>query len=73
MTYAAHRPEGVKRQGDSHLARIVQSLRRKLAQVQRGFSFDTLRLDDDGHDELAGVLVDFAEDLHNNIGLWART
>ena len=72
MTYAAHRPEGAKRGGDSQLARILQSLRRKLAQLQQGFAFDTLRLDDDGLDELAGVLVDFAEDLHNDIGLWQK-
>ena len=71
MTYAANRPERIKGQGDSHLARIVQNLCRKLAQVQRDFAYDSLRLDDDGLGELAGVLVDFAEDLHNDIGLWA--
>jgi len=71
MTYAAHRPERTKRGSDSQLAQIVKSLRRKLAQLQRGFAFDTLRLADDGLDELAGVLVDLAEDLHNDIGLWA--
>ena len=71
MTYATNRPERIKGQGDSHLARIVQNLCRKLAQVQRDFAYDSLRLDDDGLGELAGVLVDFAEDLHNDIGLWA--
>ncbi len=71
MTYATHRPEGVKGRGDSHLPRITQDLRRKLAQVQRDFAYDSLRLDEDGLGELAGVLVDFAEDLHNDIGIWA--
>ena len=71
MTYAIHRPKGIKGQGDSQLSKIVQGLRRKLAQVQRDFAYDSLRLDDDGLGELAGVLVDFAEDLHNHIGMWA--
>ena len=71
MTYATHRPKGISGRGDSHLPRIVQDLRRKLAQVQRDFAYDTLRIDDDELGELAGVLVDFAEDLHNDIGLWA--
>ena len=71
MTYAMHRPEGVKGQGDSHLPRIAQDLRRKFAQMQRDFAYDSLRLDDDRLGELAGVLVDFADDLHNDIGLWA--
>ncbi|MHC4089517.1 MAG: DUF3843 family protein [Planctomycetota bacterium] len=71
MTYATYRPKGTQGQGDSHLPRIVQNLRRKLARVQRDFTYDSLRLDDDGLGELAGMLVDFAEDLHNDIGLWA--
>jgi len=71
MTYATYRPEGTKGQGDSHLLRIAQNLRRKLARVQRDFAYDSLRLDHDGLGELAGVLVDFAEDLHNDIGIWA--
>lgn len=71
MTYATHRPTGISRKGDSHLPGIVQDLRRKLAHVQRDFAHDTLRIGDDELGELAGVLVDFAEDLHNDIGLWA--
>lgn len=71
MTYATYRPEGIQGQGDSHLPRIEQNLRRMLVRVQRDFAHDSLRLDDDGLAELAGVLVDFAEDLHNEIGMWA--
>ena len=71
MTDAIHRPRGRKGQGDSRLPRIAQNLRRMLARTQRDFAYDSLRLDDDGLGELAGVLVDFAEDLHNDIGIWA--
>jgi len=71
MTYATYRPEKTKGQGDSHLPRIAQNLRRKLARVQRDFAYNSLHLDDDGLGDLAGVLVDFAEDFHNDIGIWA--
>ncbi len=70
MALGTNRPEGIQGQADSHLARITQSLRQKLARVQGDFVYDSLRLDDDRLDELAGVLVDFAEDLHNDIGMW---
>ncbi len=71
MSHAAYRPKGIQGQGDSHLPQIVQKLRRMLVRAQRDFAFDSLRLDDDGLGELAGVLVEFAEDLHNDIGIWA--
>ena len=42
-----------------------------LVRVQKDFAYDSLGLDHDGLGELAGMLVDFAEDLHNDIGIWA--
>jgi hypothetical protein len=71
MTYSAHRPRGHYGQGESHLPRIVRQLRRTLSEVQRDFAFDTLCLPPKVLGELAGILVDFAEDLHNGIGIWA--
>ena len=71
MDYSVHRPKGCQGQGDSHLSRIVQRLRRTLSETQRDFAYDTIRLDTAGIGELAGILVDFAEDLHNSTGIWA--
>jgi hypothetical protein len=65
MDYDAHRPKGYRGQGDSHLPGIVRQLRRTLADAQRDFAHDTLRLPPEAIGELAGVLVDFAEDLHD--------
>jgi hypothetical protein len=70
MAYSMHRPTGSKGQGDSHLPRIVGRLRRALAKTQRELAFDTLRLSAVELHELTGILVDFAEDLHNDNGLW---
>ena len=71
MVNSTYRPNGHRGQGDSHLRRIVQQLRRVLSSTQANFVYDTLRLDHDEIRELAGILVDFAEDLHNDIGIWA--
>jgi len=70
MAYSTYRPSECKGQGDSHLPQIVEQLRQALSNTQAGFVYDTLRLDDKALGELAGVLVDFAEDLRNGIGIW---
>jgi hypothetical protein len=71
MDYSAHRPKGYQGQGDSHLPKIVRQLWRTLTDVQGDFAHDTLRLPADVLGDLAGILVDFAEDLHAGSGIWA--
>ena len=51
--------------------RSRRKLRRTLTEAQRGFAYDTLRLPSKALGELAGILVDFAEDLHDGTGIWA--
>jgi hypothetical protein len=70
MDCATHRPQGYRGKGDSHLPKIVRRLRQVLSETQNDFAYDTLRLPADAMGELAGILVDFAEDLHNDIGIW---
>ena len=70
MIYSKHRPLGYERRGDSHLPPTLKQLRRVLANAQREFAYDTLRMDSESLDEVAGILVDFAEDLHNGTGIW---
>ena len=62
MDYFSHRPHGYEGQGDSHLPKIVRRLRRALAETQSSFAYDTLRLPSKALGDLAGILVDFAED-----------
>jgi hypothetical protein len=71
MTYSAHRPREHRERGDLHLPKVVRQLRRTISEVQHDFAHDTLRLNSDAMSELAGILVDFAEDLHNSTGMWA--
>ena len=41
-----------------------------LLDTQDGFAYDSLRLGRDVLGDLAGILVDFAEDLYNGTGIW---
>ena len=70
MDYFSHRPRGYEGQDDSHLPKIVRRLRRALAETQSNFGCDTLRLPSKLLGDLAGILVDFAEDLHTDTGIW---
>jgi hypothetical protein len=70
MTYSAHLPKGFEGQGDSHLPNIVRKLKKTLAETQDDFAHDTLRLPSDALGDLAGILVDCAEDIHSGTGIW---
>lgn len=69
--YSSHRPQGYEGQGDLYLPKIAKKLRRVLAETQNAFVHDTLRLPSRALGDLAGILVDFAEDLHADVGIWA--
>jgi hypothetical protein len=49
----------------------VRQLGQTLAETQSRFAYDTLRLPSKTLGDLAGVLVDFAEDIHAGTGIWA--
>lgn len=70
MTYSTYRPEGFRGRGDSRLPQLVRNLRRTLQDTRRKFAHDSFRLGTGAIGELAGILVDFAEDIHNDIGIW---
>lgn len=70
MASPAHRPHGYQGRGDSSLAQLVRNTRRVLANTQQDFAYDSLRLGRAALGDLADILVDFAEDLHNGTGIW---
>ncbi len=70
MARLLHRPEGFHGALDDHLPRIQDRLVRSLAAAQKDFAHDTLKLPRPALKALAGVLVEFAEDLHAGIGIW---
>jgi len=71
MDFALNRPQGFEGAGDKHLPDIVARLTALLIEVQDAmWFFGYLYLSDEWLQTLAMVLVEFAEDLHNDIGLW---
>ena len=67
---SAHRPRGHRGAIDEHLDELTDRLRRLLAKTQRMSVNDTLSLKGKSLAELAAALVEFAEDVHANVGIW---
>jgi len=65
-----HRPEGFRRAGDARLLPLSKELQKLLWDTQRSFRHDTLHLRKADITKLAEILVEFAEDILNEIGLW---
>lgn len=66
----AARLPGFTGRGDKYLGDIAQDLRRVLWKTQSTFSFPACRLPDAAWSDIAVLLVEWAEDIHNNLGLW---
>jgi hypothetical protein len=71
VPYPGYGPRGYEGRMDSHLVPMVRDLRRLLLDAQRLILQDDLRLRPGELEELAGLLVDFAADLHSGTGIWA--
>lgn len=70
MYFQSLRPAGFLGQGNKYLPGAINDLKREMRNVQRSMKYDTLRMSNAKLEELATVLVEFAEDLHNDIGMW---
>jgi hypothetical protein len=68
--FVATRPPGFTGRGDKYLGEIAQELRRVLWKTQKSFAFSSCRLPDDAWTVMSVLLVEWAEDVHNDIGLW---
>jgi len=70
MNFRLTRPETFPGKGDKYLPKIIQDLSNLLRQTQKNFQHDTLRLPADQLRDLSQTLVEFAEDVYNDIGIW---
>jgi hypothetical protein len=66
----SNRPPVTAARLDQRLAGLALALRGVVAETQKSFIYPACQLDNDALDELAVVLVEFAEDIHAGIGLW---
>jgi len=70
LDFQSHRPVRFLGQGDKYLPEAINDLKLEMRSVQRSMKYDTLHMSNANLEELAAVLIEFAEDLHNDIGLW---
>ena len=70
ISFRLNRPKGYTGKGDKYLPKIIQNLTNLLRKTQKEFKYETLRLPGGKIAELAEVLIEFAEDVHNDIGIW---
>lgn len=70
MDFQLDRPEGYKGEADHYLPDAIRDLKYVLIKMQDSFSYKALHLSKRNLGELVSVLVEFAEDVHNDIGIW---
>ena len=66
----SHRPPGYAGKREHYLPLVAKDLERVIAKAQRSLAHNTLCLSNSKLEDLASVLVEFAEDIHNDIGIW---
>ena len=70
MDFHVYRPHRRLGRSERSLVKIAQDLTRFLTKAQRSLTFDTLHLSGRQRETLAHILVEFAEDLYQDIGIW---
>ncbi|MFC1910515.1 DUF3843 family protein [Chloroflexota bacterium] len=70
MNTGSNRPPGHKEKRELYLTRLAKELEQIITRAYGSLTYNTLCLSNSKLEELAGVLVEFAEDVHNDIGIW---
>jgi uncharacterized protein DUF3843 len=70
MNFYTHRPNQHLGRSERSLMRIATDLTSFLLKAQRSLTFETLHLPTHHREAVAHILVEFAEDLHQDIGIW---
>jgi hypothetical protein len=65
-----NRPKTLAGRGDKYLPDIAKDIRRQIVRASADFLSETLLLEDEELDTASVLLAEFAEDLHNDAGLW---
>lgn len=70
MEIQLHRPKGYIGENDNRLNNIFRELKHLFQESQKYLIYSTLRLPPKKAKIFSAALVEFAEDLHNDIGIW---
>jgi hypothetical protein len=69
--FQSNRPPGHNGKRERYLLQVAKDLQQAITRAYGSLDHDTLHLSDSKLEELTGVLVEFAEDMHNDIGIWS--
>ena len=64
------RPKEFTGNGDKYLFPLISELSKEISHLEKGYYYDTLKFDKNQNSIMASMLIEFAEDLHNDTGLW---
>src|SRR5439155_13153050 len=70
MDFRTHRPQRGFGRSERSLAKLAEDLTRFLTKAQRSLTYDTLHLSGRQRETLAHIVVECAEDLSHDIGIW---
>jgi hypothetical protein len=70
MNFHVHRPNQHLGRSERALMRIATDMTSFLLKAQRSLTFETLHLSKHQREAVAQILVEFAEDLHQDGGIW---
>lgn len=70
MNLRKHRPSGFRGKGDRAVLNLHKEMSRFLLRLKGQLNANLLNVSSEDLNTLSAALVEFAEDLYNNIGLW---
>src|SRR6266487_6814015 len=70
MDFRTHRHQRGFGRSERSLAKLAEDLTRFLTKAQRSLTYETLHLSSRQRETLAHLVVEFAEDLSHDIGIW---
>src|ERR1700739_1224200 len=70
MDFRTHRPQRGFGRSERSRAKLAEDLTRFLTKAQRSLTYETLHLSGRQRETLASILVECAEDLYQDIGIW---
>src|SRR6516165_9828903 len=70
MDFRTNRPQRGFGRSERSLAKLAEELTRFLTKAQRSLTYDTLHLSGRQRETLAHIMVECAEDLSHDIGIW---
>ena len=65
-----NRPKGFNDKGDRYLIPLISEMEKRITEIQNLYLHDTIKLDKEQRQILSNLIIEFAEDLHCEIGLW---